>query len=175
MPDLVTTLTVAPGLRPCSALEEIGLDFEFADGLDAGAERDGDGEALVVVDAIDEEVVGAFAVAVGEELAAGALVIRAGAGHDGAAGAKADAGDAGAQGGELHEVAAVQRQFRNLPLLDDLADRGVFTFYQRRGARYGDGFRDVAQLQLKVEAEHGVDFERDVFLLEGFEAALCRW
>ena len=150
------------GVASLVGREEAGLDFELADRFDGGTEDDGESEAFVVVNAVPEEVVGAFAIAVGEDFTARAEVVWTGAGHDGAPGTEADAGDARSEGGELYEVASIEREVGDLALLDDLTDGRAIAFDERVGGADFDGFGDAADLKLKVESGGLVDFETNV-------------
>ena len=69
---------------------------------------------------------------------------------------------AGHQQGELEELAAIERQLRDLPLVDHLADRGADGVEQRHRLAHDDLRRYGARLQLEVEAQPLVDFEPHV-------------
>ncbi len=98
---------------------QIGLNFEFLDRFHARAQHDRERQPVVIIDAVIEEVVRAFTVSVGEDLGSGAPVVRPRAAHDGAADAISGTIHARRQSGQLHEIAAVQRQLLGKLRVDD--------------------------------------------------------
>ena len=90
---------------------EVGLDLELAHRVDRGSKRTMERvRPLVVIYAVIKKVVVAFAVAVGKDLGAGALVIRPRAAHDGSGWRLSHAVHSRTERRQLYEVAAVQRQ-----------------------------------------------------------------
>ena len=152
--------------------EHIRLNLKLADRFHGWAENDGEREALIVVDAVKQEVVGTFAIAVGEDFAAGTEVVGAGTTHDGAFRSEADAGDAGSKGGELDEVATVEREVSYRAGLDHLADGGGVFFEEGSGRGDLNSFGNLADFQLQINTGGLVHFEAYVVLDGGFETRL---
>ena len=140
---------------------EIGLDLEFLDRLDVGTHHDHQRQPGVVVDAVVQIVVGVLAVPVHEQFGAGTQVVGARAAHDRAAHAAAGPRNSGRQRRELHEVAAVQRQLLNLPLLDDRPEDRRLGLEQRGPAHNLDGFAHQPHRQLQVDLGALVDLQLD--------------
>ena len=63
---------------------------------------------------------------------------------------------------ERQEVAAVQRQLDDAPVLDDRADRRVFGRDQRRHARHFGRLRQRADFHREVDADRRLDLQRDL-------------
>ena len=110
------------GVAPLVGGEKARLDFELAHRFHRRPQHDGQRQPLVVVNAVVQEVVGAFAVSVREDFAARAKIVRSRTTHNGALGAKAHTGHARSKRRQLHKVAPVQRQFRHGLLFDNLAN-----------------------------------------------------
>src|SRR4029450_2332974 len=89
---------------------QVGLDLEFLDGLDRGPDDQGQGQPVIVVDAIVQVVVGVFAVAIDKNLAPGTLIVGTRAAHDRPARAIPSARNPRRQDGELNKGAPAQRQ-----------------------------------------------------------------
>ena len=68
-------------------------------------------------------------------------------------------GHAGAQGGQLHEVAAVQRQLLHLLLLNHAAQHRRLAFEQWRRAFDQDGLADGADLQIEIDLRALIDLQ----------------
>ena len=76
----------------------------------------------------------------------------------------------GAEEQQLEEVAAVQRQLRDLPLADDLSDRRRLGIECRGIRPHLDPLADVARLELQIDALHLVDVQLNVGLDRELEA-----
>jgi len=75
---------------------------------------------------------------------------------------------------QLEEVAAIERQFGNLPLGDGLADAGAAAVQgDRRGFDF-DRFTEIASLQLQIDTLDLVDVERHVGTQRDLEACFLR-
>src|SRR5438046_1703325 len=113
LPANWSRMQVDPGARVAAEVRAVGSrrNLEFLRRLDGGPENNGEGQALVVIDAVIEEIVRALSVAVGEDLRARPAVIGPGTAHHRAGHAEADAIDAWRENRQLNEVAPVERQF----------------------------------------------------------------
>ena len=119
--------------------------------IDGGAAG---GELVVVVGAIEQEVVGAVALTVDERRVA--------------AGRAAEDGIAGIRRGarlQLHQlegVAAVERQLGDALLVDQIREAAFFGVDQRRVALHLDRFGQCAHLQREVEAHRFTDGDENL-------------
>ena len=89
-------IDLAAGITSLLGRVEIGLDLELLDRLYRRADHQGESEPVVIIDPVIQVVVGAFAVAVDEQLAARPLVVGACSAHDGTARAVAGPANPGA-------------------------------------------------------------------------------
>ena len=140
---------------------EIRLHLEFLHRLHGGPENNGEGQALVVIDAVIEEIVRALAVAVGEDLRAGPAVIGSGTAHDRAGHAEADAIYAWRENRQLNKVPPIERQLVNKPLANHAAERRGLAFEKRRGGGHLHGLVHLAHLHRKVYSRPLIDFQGD--------------
>src|SRR5207302_1696530 len=143
---------------------KVRLHLEFPDRFDRRAQDDRNSEPLVIIDAVVEEIVRPFAVAIRKQLAARSAVIRACPAHDRAAGAEAGTVDARSSNSELDEVAAVERQLIDKVACDDTADRRGLALEQRRGCDDVNGLADLPDLKREIDAGALVDLEDDASL-----------
>ncbi len=150
-----------------------GDDLELLQGLGGGEEDHRVDQALVVVDAVVVVGVALLAHAVDGQGRAADFAVAEGLGvARGAAGVAAGdaAVDAGGQGGQLGEVAAVERQVLDLAGVDDRADGRGALVDDGRGAHHLDHLAHLAELEAQVEAGHVVDLQGHA-RADGLEAA----
>jgi hypothetical protein len=127
-PDLVTTFTTEPELRPVFGAVGVGEDLELLDRVGRRAEDEARVECVVVGGAVEQEVVRLVALSVDVE-AAGDVAETAGGGVAILTSKTRGRSDhAGNQGAELGEVAAVQGKVDHFLLIDDDAQGGVAGF-----------------------------------------------
>ena len=157
MPDLMPTLTTAPGFQPYSA-SRVYLGLEFVDSVDrqkglriasdSPGIHHGLGRPRVIgVDAIHQVDVVVVTHAVG------ALRERAAAGVNHHARTELQ---------QVREVAAIQWQTIDDIALQSSAQLCVGGIYQRNGFRHGDRLRHFTWLELKVDANILIYFQNDV-------------
>jgi hypothetical protein len=79
-------------------------------------------------------------------------------------------GHVGAQRDQTEEVASVERQVGDAPLLDDGADGGVLGRQQRNRAGHLDGFAHLADFQREVDARRLLHLQLDARARRHFEA-----
>src|SRR5262249_21749661 len=156
-----------PGVEPILGGVDGALHFELLDGLDGGREAHGIDARLGGHDAVDGDVLLDIALAVGRDLD--------GVAGDGRAALAAGAdparavGDARHQGGELAEVASVERELDHALGFNHRADGSVFGAQQGGGADDLDRFDLLADWQAEVDAGFILKLEdnaADHFLLE---------
>ncbi len=75
----------------------------------------------------------------------------------------------GAQGDQAEEIAAVQGQIYDAPLLDHGSYRGILRTEQRGGAADLDGLRGLSHRQCEVNASRLLHLKLDVGLHHGLE------
>ncbi len=120
-----------------------GVDAEFLGAVEIGEELERVDEGFVVVDAVEDEVVGLRAETVGGKRAAAGGAVAEGfrvAVDAGSGVAVVAAGDAGGEQGEAGEVPAVEGELGDLAAFDGFTDGGGVGVDQGRGAGdFNDG------------------------------------
>ena len=123
------------------------LNLELLDGFDGGNEEHGRLEAVGGRNAVESDVLIGVALSVGGEAD---NLTGHGSGADGLLAVNAHTGgtvdNAGHQRGGLGEVAAVEGQFDDAPVVHDGAESGVLSFEERRGSGDFDAFGLLADL-----------------------------
>lgn len=131
-----------------------GDDFDLFEGVDVGLIADAVADGFSGFDAVEQEVVRLFAIAVYLGAAAAALEACGGA-HDGGGGADGS----GDEQGKVGEIAAVEGDGGELTGVDGVAGGGGFGLEDGSGSADLDGLGEFADLHFEVDAGDLVDFE----------------
>ena len=158
------------GVATLVGSKHVGLNFELTDRFNGGSKNNGKREPLVVVYAIEEKVIGTFAISIREYFATRTKIVRACTAHDGALRAEADTGHAWSKGGQLHEVTTVERQISNGSGFNNLTNGGVTFFKQWNGGSHFNSFGDLTHFKLHINACRLIYFQMNVVLKRGLEA-----